>query len=337
MESEANRSPIDELTPPPDDNGAMESTHVSASDSSFEGFNEARILKQLATDRPEKLTTDQRSVDLRPGIVINRRFKILKQLGFGGMGAVYLVKDTHLKERRALKVMLPRLLSNPQAQRRFLIETKISQRLAHQNIVRVHDLGVDFDSGMQFFTMALVPGETLYKYLKAQGGTLPLEQVLPIAQQLCEALAYAHRTTIHRDLKPQNIMRDEHGHVTVLDFGLAKLLDQSNPAFSRMAVGTAHYQAPEQRTNPLQIDKRADLYAVGVILYQLLTGKLPVGQYAPASRLVNGVPRKMDYIIQKCLKKRSERYSDADALRKDLDSLAGSGLRAWIARHLPGS
>lgn len=337
MESDANRSPIDELTPHPDDGQPLEDGDSSASDSSFEGFNEARILKQFATGRPEKLTTDQRSVDLRPGIVINRRFKILKQLGFGGMGAVYLVKDTHLKERRALKVMLPRLLSNPQAQRRFLIETKISQRLAHQNIVRVHDLGVDFDSGMQFFTMALVPGETLYKHLKSQGGKVSLDEVLSIARQLCDALPYAHRTTIHRDLKPQNIMRDDQGHVTVLDFGLAKLLDQSNPAFSRMAVGTAHYQAPEQRTNPLQIDKRADLYAVGVILYQLLTGKLPVGQYAPASRLAEGVPRKMDSIIQRCLKQRSERYSDAEALRKDLDSMAGSGLRAWISRHLSGS
>ena len=157
MESDANRSPIDALTPPPDEEAFLDDAHDPASDSSFEGFNEAHILKQFAEGRTEKLTTDQRSVDLRPGIVINRRFKILKQLGFGGMGAVYLVKDSHLKERRALKVMLPRLLSNPQAQRRFLIETKISQRLAHQNIVRVHDLGVDFNSGMQFFTMALVP------------------------------------------------------------------------------------------------------------------------------------------------------------------------------------
>ncbi len=337
MESDANRSPIDALTPPPDEEAFLDDAHDPASDSSFEGFNEAHILKQFAEGRTEKLTTDQRSVDLRPGIVINRRFKILKQLGFGGMGAVYLVKDSHLKERRALKVMLPRLLSNPQAQRRFLIETKISQRLAHQNIVRVHDLGVDFNSGMQFFTMALVPGETLYKHLKSRGGTLPLEEVLEIARQLCDALSYAHRTTIHRDLKPQNIMRDDQGHVTVLDFGLAKLLDQSNPAFSRMAVGTAHYQAPEQRTNPLQIDKRADLYAVGVILYQLLTGKLPVGQYAPASRLTVGVPRKMDHIIQRCLKKRSERYSDAEALRNDLETVGASGLRAWIARHIPGS
>ncbi|MCF6284799.1 MAG: serine/threonine protein kinase, partial [Candidatus Hydrogenedentes bacterium] len=183
-----------------------------------------------------------------------------------------------------------------------------------------------------FFTMALVQGETLYKYLKRQGGQLPLAEVISITRQLCNALAYAHRTTIHRDLKPQNIMRGNKGHITVLDFGLAKLLDQSNPAFSRMAVGTAHYQAPEQKSNPLNIDKRADLYALGVIMYQLLTGKPPVGQYPPASRLVKGVPRRMDAIIQRCLKQRSERYPNADELGQDLEAIRQGRLRRWLPR-----
>jgi len=301
-------------------------------ESSFEGFNEAAILKQLAAQRTStrRLTPDQRSVDLQPGIVINRRFKVLKQLGFGGMGAVYLVKDTHLQERRALKVMLPRLLSNPQAQRRFLIETKISQKLSHENIVRVHDLGIDFDTGMQFFTMALVEGETLFRYLKARGGQLPLDEVIKIACQLCDALSYAHRYTIHRDLKPQNIMRGPGGHITVLDFGLAKLLDQSSSNLSRMAVGTIHYQAPEQKSNPLDIDSRADLYSLGVILYQLLTGKVPAGHYPPASALVKEVPRAMDQVIQRCLKPRDERYPTASALRDDLLGVEKRGFRLWI-------
>lgn len=304
------------------------------SQSDFDDFEEARILerfKQKHDARVPALTPDQRSVAFRPGIMINKRFKVLKQLGFGGMGAVYLVKDTHLRERRALKVMLPRLLSNPQAQRRFLIETKVTQRLSHENIVRVHDLGVDFDSGIQFFTMAFVRGETLYSYLKKQDGMLPLEEVLDIGRQLCDALEYAHRTTIHRDLKPQNIMRGDDGHITILDFGLAKLLDQSNPALSRMGVGTANYQAPEQTANPLNIDRRADLYAVGVILYQLLTGKLPISRYTPASRLVRGVPRRMDAIIRRCLKQRSERYREAAELRADLDRVNLSGLRRFLS------
>jgi serine/threonine protein kinase len=252
--------------------------------------------------------------------MINRRFKVLQQLGFGGMGAVYLVKDTHLQERRALKVMLPRLLSNPQAQRRFLIETKISQKLSHANIVRVHDLGMDFDTGMQFFTMAL----------KSRDGQLPLDEVLKIMRPLCDALTYAHRYTIHRDLKPQNIMRGPGGHITVLDFGLAKLLDQSNPALSRMAVGTIHYQAPEQKSNPLGIDSRADLYSLGVIMYQLLTGKVPAGQYPPASSLARNVPRGMDQVIQRCLKPRDERYPTANALQEDLDTVEKGGLRLWF-------
>lgn len=301
-------------------------------ESSFDGFNEATILKQLATEKAaeRRLTPDQRSVDLRPGSVINRRFKILEQLGFGGMGAVYLVKDTHLQERRALKVMLPRLLSNPQAQRRFLIETKISQKLSHENIVRVHDLGMDFDTGMQFFTMAQVEGETLFRYLKGRDGQLPLEDVFKIMHQLCNALTYAHRYTIHRDLKPQNIMRGPGGHITVLDFGLAKLLDQSNANLSRMAVGTIHYQAPEQKSDPLGIDSRADLYSLGVIMYQLLTGKVPAGQYPPASSLVKGVPRSMDHVIQRCLRPRDERYANAAALLEDLQIVGKGGMRLWF-------
>lgn len=301
-------------------------------ESSFDGFNEATILKQFAAGKAaeRRLTPDQRSVDIRPGSVINRRFKILEQLGFGGMGAVYLVKDTHLQERRALKVMLPRLLSNPQAQRRFLIETKISQKLSHENIVRVHDLGMDFESGMQFFTMALVEGETLFRHLKAREGRLPLDEVIEIMRQVCNALTYAHRHTIHRDLKPQNIMRGPGGHITLLDFGLAKLLDQSNPALSRMAVGTMHYQAPEQKSDPLGIDSRADLYSLGVIMYQLLTGKVPAGQYPPASSLVKDVPRSMDHVIQRCLKPRDERYPTAAALLEDLQSVKNRGVRVWF-------
>ena len=324
----ARRTPNPEGTPAPD------TVDGTLPESSFGGFDEANILRQLEVERNHHapaLTADQRSVHLQPGRVINKRFKVLEQIGFGGMGAVYLVRDMHLQERRALKVLLPRLLSNAAAQRRFLIEIKVSQKLAHENIVRVHDLGMDFDTGMQFFTMALAEGETLFRYLKRQGGRLPMAEVLELMGQLCNALSYAHRFTIHRDLKPQNIMRGPDGHITVLDFGLAKLLDQSNPALSRMAVGTVHYQAPEQKTNPLQIDRRADLYAAGVILYQLLTGKIPVGKYVPASRLAKGVPRPVDRIIQRCLKPRDERYATASELLADLESIRRGGFWVWLA------
>lgn len=304
-------------------------------DSSFGDFDEARILRQLEAvreDRGHPLTPDQQSVHLRPGSVINKRFKVLEQIGFGGMGAVYLVRDMHLQDRRALKVLLPRLLSNAEAQRRFLLEIKICQKLSHENIVRVHDLGTDFETGMQFFTMALLEGETLFYYLKRRGGQLPLDEVLAVMAQLCQALSYAHRFTIHRDLKPQNIMRAPNGHITVLDFGLAKLLDQSNPALSRMAVGTVHYQAPEQKSDPFTIDRRADLYAAGVIMYQLLTGKIPAGQYLPASRLAPGVPRAADRVIQRCLKPREARYATAAELLADLESLKTPGWRARLRR-----
>lgn len=314
---------------PPDPAGGAPDPEAS----SFDGFDEARILRQFAEHAARQepaLTPDQRSVHLRPGSVINKRFKILEPLGFGGMGAVYLVRDMHLQERRALKVLLPRLLSNPDAQRRFLIETKISQKLSHENIIRVHDLGTDFHTGMQFFTMALARGETLFNYLKRRGGQLPFDEVLPLMRQLCRALSYAHRFTIHRDLKPQNIMRGPDGHITVLDFGLAKLLDESNPALSRMGVGTMHYQAPEQRSSSHQIDGRADLYAAGIILYQLLTGKIPAGRFSPASRLAPGVPRSVDRVVQRCLRPRDERYATAAELLAGLEAARRTGIRTWF-------
>ena len=224
------------------------------------------------TEIPPDMLDEQKAVLLKPGDLVNNRFEVVKQLGFGGMGAVYHVKDRFTEQDRALKVMLPSLLKSEGARKRFQSEVIISQKLGHKNIVRIHDIMVDRTRRIYFFTMELVEGKTLHRVLNERGGTLPLSEALHIAHQLCDALAYAHELTVHRDLKPQNIMVQPDGTIKILDFGLAKLMSPGRLTKSSMALGTAYYQAPEQSVHLSELDQRADLYSVGIILYQMLTG-----------------------------------------------------------------
>lgn len=267
-------------------------------------------------DVSPELAAEQRSVALKPGEILNQRFEILSQLGFGGMGAVYKVRDRDLNEDRALKVMLPSLLKSDKARERFLEEIKISQKLSHDGIVRVHDLVQDRDRGVQFFTMELVGGTTLGRKMAEAGGKLPVNEAVGIMNQLCDALAYAHKLTIHRDLKPQNIMVQTDGAVKILDFGLAKLMSPGRLNKSSMALGTAYYQSPEQSVHLTELDQRADIYSLGVILYQMLTGEIPVGMIAPASQLNPKVPKHIDAIIAKCLSPKADgRYNSVEEMR----------------------
>ncbi|OQB39004.1 MAG: Serine/threonine-protein kinase PknA [Candidatus Hydrogenedentes bacterium ADurb.Bin179] len=187
------------------------------------------------------LVREQQSVMLRPGDVLLGRFEVKALLGFGGMGAVYRVNDRVLGEDRAVKVMLPSLLRSDTARERFVSEVRISQQLNQDRIVRVHDLNEDRERGLQFFTMEYVEGRTLHRLLSDSGGRLPVDQALDITRQLCDALEYAHQYTVHRDLKPQNIMVRPDGHIKVLDFGLAKVMSPGRLTKSSMALGTAYY------------------------------------------------------------------------------------------------
>ena len=254
-------------------------------------------LQQFVDDNaeiPPDMLDEQKAVLLKPGDVVNDRFEVIKQLGFGGMGAVYHVKDRITRQDRALKVMLPSLLKSDTARERFHSEVVISQKLSHRNIVRIHDIMVDRQRRIYFFTMELVEGKTLNRVLNESGGRLPVPEALHIAHQLCDALAYAHELTVHRDLKPQNIMVQPDGTIKILDFGLAKLMSPGRLTKSSMALGTAYYQAPEQSVKLATLDQRADIYSVGIILYQMLTGEIPLGATQVPSRLVRGIPKKLD-------------------------------------------
>jgi len=269
---------------------------------------------------PPELLNEQRALLLRPGDIVGERFEVVKLLGFGGMGAVYHVKDRRLGLHKALKVMLPSLLKNEMAIKRFLAEVAISQQLRHENIVAVFDLAVDKARRFYFFTMEYVPGVTLHKFLAQRGGKLPVKEVLDFAQQICSALDYAHRYTIHRDLKPQNIMVRPDGRVKLLDFGLAKVMSPGRMTKSSMALGTAYYQAPEQSIKLAEVDQCADLYSLGVILYQMLTGEMPVGRFLPPSEVTRGVPKALDEAILKCLEPKPEnRYGSAAECGASLD------------------
>ena len=251
--------------------------------------DEARRLLDPGTELPPDLAAEHRAVYLRTGDLVAKRFQVVKLLGFGGMGAVYHVKDRELHgQDRALKVMLPSLLRSDTARERFLSEVSISQQLGHPGIVRVHDLGEDPGRGFRFFTMEYVEGQTLNRLLKERGGKLPVDEALDITRQLCDALEYAHQHTVHRDLKPQNVMVQPDGRIKVLDFGLAKLMSPGRMTRSSMALGTAYYQAPEQSVHLSELDQRADIYSMGVILYQMLTAQIPP---RPRETAVCGGPR----------------------------------------------
>ena len=271
---------------------------------------------------PPDLEAEHRAVQLQPGDVLGDRFEILDMIGFGGIGAVYKVKDRTTNLVQALKVMLPSLLPSETACERFVAEIAIAQQLAHEGVVRVYDLHEDKERGVQFFTMEYVEGATLDQLPQQRHeGRLPAREAVHIAQQLCDVLEYAHQYTAHRDLKPQNVIIRQDGSIKVLDFGLAKLMSPTRLTKSSTALGTLEYQAPEQSVHMQETDQRADLYSVGVMLYQLLTGEIPVGRFPEPSAVAPEVNNALDEVVLTCLEPDPDkRFQNAAALHAALDA-----------------
>ncbi len=259
------------------------------------------------------------------GEVINDRYVVLSLLGQGGMGAVYKVRDLVLEEDLALKILLPHFVTDAAVTERFINEVRITRKIAHPNIVRVHDIGQMGDS--LFISMEYVEGESLRTVLdrRGEGSKLSLRQSLYIITQLCIALKYAHHYTIHRDIKPDNIMVTKNDHIKLMDFGIAKLEDARFDTNTDEIVGTPRYMAPEQLHHAPDVDGRADIYSLGVVLHELLTGKLPSAALEPLSRHDDDIPPELDYIIFKCLEQdRAKRFASPVELREALRGLAGS-------------
>lgn len=255
------------------------------------------------------------------GTVIDRRYELEALIGQGGVGRVYRARDAELGRSLAIKVLRRELSDDPELRERFLREAETASRVVHPGIVRISDWGHLAD-GRPFFVMDLLEGSSLRAVL-ARHGRLPPARAIEIARRVAEALAAAHQAGIvHRDLKPDNVQLAPDGRVELLDFGLAIAVDSTaQQGGSRVAFGTPHYMSPEQAAGD-PVDGRADLYALGVVLYEMLTGRVPfdapthaevLGQQQSAAPLppsrVPGVTTplgELEVVVLRCLEKRPE-------------------------------
>ena len=237
-------------------------------------------------------------------------------LGRGGMGRVYRARQTRLDRFVALKLMNAELGSDPEFRERFEREARALARLDHPGIVRVHEFG---EAGGRFYlVMELVQGPNLRELM---AGQLDAHEASQLIGQLCDALSYAHgRGVVHRDIKPENVLVDPDGRVRVADFGLAKLQRVEPLATTRRVVGTPQYMAPEQLTDPASVDHRADVFAIGVVFYEMLTGHLPVGRFPSPSEVGRG-DSILDAVVLRALESnREKRFQAASEIRVALDS-----------------
>jgi len=279
---------------------------------------------------------------LIPGMVLAGRYEILQVLGEGGMGAVYKAKDRELDRLVAVKVIRPELAANPDILQRFKQEILLSSKVTHRNVVRIYDLGDA--AGVKFITMEYVEGKDLRQALK-QHGRLGVNDALDIIEQVLSGLAAAHREgIIHRDLKPGNIMQDATGRVVVMDFGLARSIASDGMTRTGMMVGTMEYMSPEQ-AQAKDLDARSDIFTVGLIFYELLTGKMPYDadsavasllkrsheRAAPVSSHDAAIPRSLSSIVAKCLEPDPElRYQNAAEALADLENWREKGAAATL-------
>ena len=257
----------------------------------------------------------------------------------GGMGAVYSAVQKSLERRVAIKILPPEISLDEAFVDRFHQEARLLARLQHPHIVAVYDFGRN-ESGHLFIVMEYVEGTSLLDVMKKE--RLPLSRALEVTVQVCEALQFAHdRGVIHRDIKPTNILLDVWGRVRVADFGLAKLAESSHQTTkqvrSAMLMGTPGYTAPEQRHGDKDMNHRADIFSLGVTLYEMLTGHLPVGVFEPPSKKVQS-PAGLDKIINRCLRERpADRYQQAKELRaailQQMEKMERSVMQRAIAKR----
>jgi len=252
------------------------------------------------------------------------KYEITALLGRGGMGAVYKGRQLSLDRPVAIKILSAELDEREQGfAERFKNEAKAMGQLNHPGIVSVHDFGLA-EGGLLYIGMEFVAGTDVSRMIAKQK-RLPPDHAMAITAHVCDALAYAHgKGIIHRDIKPANIMVGYDGVVKVADFGLAKMTQSKNSGLTQsgMAMGTLHYMAPEALMLGSSVDHRADIYAVGVMLYQMLTGKLPQGMFDPPSQQIPGLDPRYDDIVKKAIRDDREiRYQTVLELRADLDAI----------------
>lgn len=253
------------------------------------------------------------------------QLEILELLGKGGMGAVYKARQLGLDRFVAVKILPPEVGRDPLFAERFMREARAMAKLSHPHIVAVHDFGQT--SGLFYFVMEFIDGANLRQTLRA--GKLQAAEALAIVPQICDALQYAHdEGIVHRDIKPENILLDKRGRVKIADFGLSKLVHQgTTPDVSltgtEQVMGTVRYMAPEQMLGTRFVDHRADIYSLGVVFYELLTGDVPMGRFEPPSKKVQ-VDVRLDEVVLRALAQEPEkRYQHASDVKTDVEIVRG--------------
>lgn len=247
--------------------------------------------------------------------------EILELIGRGGMGIVYKARQRDLDRVVALKILPAAPGSDPAFAERFTREARALAKLSHPHIVAIHDFGQR--EGRYFFLMEYVDGANLRQAMGA--GQMSPEAAMAIVPQICDALQYAHdQGIVHRDIKPENVLVEKGGRVKIADFGLAKILANANDITLTQAgafMGTTHYMAPEQVERPESVDRRADIFSLGVVFYQMLTGELPIGRFAPPSRSVK-VDVRIDEVVLRALENKPDmRFAQAGDVKTEVEHI----------------
>jgi eukaryotic-like serine/threonine-protein kinase len=319
------------LTPPPLSNASLPEAPTLTSGSMLPGVSQALpYIRQNSAATTNSAASVTAFLSLQPGVLFGERYEILGVLGQGGMGAVYKARDRELDRLIALKVIRPELATDPAILLRFKQELILSRNITHKNVVRIYDLGEA--EGIRFISMEYVDGEDLRTILRRERKLSP-KDAIAVVEQVCRALDAAHSEgVIHRDLKPQNIMRDKHGRVVVMDFGLARSLGETGMTQTGAIVGTLEYMSPEQALGTT-LDPRSDIFSVGLIFYELLTGRAPYEADTAIASLMKrtredarsasdveaSVPKSLSAIVSRCLEREpANRYHSAVELLQQL-------------------
>ena len=281
------------------------------------------ITRTLMTPR-EELTT---------GSTFAGRYQIIEEIGRGGMGRIYKVFDTEIDEKVALKLIKPEVAADKGNIERFRNEMKFARQVGHRNVSRMFDLGKH--EGTYFITMEYVPGEDLKSFIR-RIGQLPVGKAVAIAKQVAEGLIEAHRQgVIHRDLKPRNIIIDREGNAKIMDFGIARSLKSEGMTEKGIMVGTPEYMSPEQ-TESSDIDQRSDIYSLGILLFEMLTGRIPFEGETPLSIAIKqkteapprpeefnpGISQDLSQLILKCMEKDpANRYQSSEEVLASLEMI----------------